>query len=66
MSDGPWHCRHPLAVDTAIAVCFTVTDLAITLVGATWWPERPGPLAWALLGAQALACLSLVARLGRP
>ncbi|MFE9120039.1 sensor histidine kinase [Streptomyces sp. NPDC007172] len=66
MSDGPWHCRHPLAVDTAIAVCFTVTDLAITLVGATWWPERPGPLAWALLGAQALACLSLVARRRAP
>lgn len=66
MSDGPWPHRHPLAVDAALAFCFALGDTAITLVGATWWPERPGPLAWTLLGLQALACLSLVARRRAP
>ncbi|WP_189765071.1 sensor histidine kinase [Streptomyces xanthochromogenes] len=66
MRDGPWHRRHPLAVDTAIAVCFALGDTAITLVGATWWPERPDTLARVLLGAQALACLSLVIRRRAP
>ncbi|MFG3280877.1 sensor histidine kinase [Streptomyces sp. NPDC048111] len=66
MRDGPWHRRHPLAVDTAIAICFTLADTATTLIGATWWPERPGTLAWTLLGLQALACLSLVVRRRAP
>uniref|UniRef100_A0AAU2VDV0 histidine kinase n=1 Tax=Streptomyces sp. NBC_00003 TaxID=2903608 RepID=A0AAU2VDV0_9ACTN len=66
MSDGPWHRRHPLAVDAALAFCFALGDVGLTLVGATWWPERPGGLAWTLLGLQALACLSLVARRRAP
>ncbi|GGT89424.1 sensor histidine kinase [Streptomyces violascens] len=66
MSVGPWHRRHPLAVDAALAICFALGDIALTLTGATWWPERPGPLAWTLLGLQALACLSLVARRRAP
>ncbi|MFI6683851.1 sensor histidine kinase [Streptomyces sp. NPDC050485] len=66
MSDGPWHRRHPIAVDTAIAVCFALLDSGMTLLGATWWPERPGGLAWAMLGVQALACLSLAARRRAP
>ncbi|WP_328314419.1 histidine kinase [Streptomyces sp. NBC_00442] len=66
MSEGRWHRRHPIAVDTAIALCFTLADTAATLTGATWWPERPGTLAWVLLGAQALACLTLVARRRAP
>ncbi|MFI6052028.1 sensor histidine kinase [Streptomyces violascens] len=66
MSDGPWYRRHPLVVDAALAFCFALGDIALTLTGATWWPERPGPLAWTLLGLQALACLSLVARRRAP
>ncbi|MFD7336358.1 sensor histidine kinase [Streptomyces violascens] len=66
MSDGPCHDRHPLAVDAALAICFALGDIALTLTGATWWPERPGPLALTLLGLQALACLSLVARRRAP
>ncbi|MFE3179456.1 sensor histidine kinase [Streptomyces violascens] len=66
MSDGPCHDRHPLAVDAALAICFVLGDIALTLTGATWWPEQPGPLAWTLLGLQALACLSLVARRRAP
>ncbi|MCX5384036.1 sensor histidine kinase [Streptomyces sp. NBC_00083] len=66
MSDGPWHRRHPHVVDAAIALCFTLADTAATLTGATWWPERPGTLAWALLGLQVVACLTLVARRRAP
>lgn len=66
MSDGLWHRRHPLAVDAGIAVCFAVGDGALTLVGATWWPARPGALAWAMLGVQTLACLSVVVRRRAP
>ncbi|MEW2133250.1 histidine kinase [Streptomyces sp. NPDC005435] len=66
MSDGPWHCRHRLAVDVAIAAAFVLLDTVLTLTGATWWPDRPGPLAWTLLGAQALACASLAVRRTAP
>ena len=66
MTDGPWHRRHPFAVDVVIAVLFALLDTTTTLLDATWWPARPGPLAWALLGAQALACLSLAARRRAP
>lgn len=58
--------RHPLAVDSALAVLFAALDTATTLLGATWWPRHPGTLAWVLLGVQALACLSLVARRRAP
>ena len=35
-------------------------------LGITWWPAHPGTLAWVLLGLQAAACLSLVARRRAP
>jgi signal transduction histidine kinase len=50
----------------AIAVLFALLDTATTLLGTSWWPERPGTLAWAMLGAQAAACLSLVLRRRAP
>ena len=49
-----------------IAVSFALLDTAATLAGITWWPAHPGPLAWVLLGLQAAACLSLVARRRAP
>ena len=49
-----------------IAVFFALLDTASTLVGITWWPAHPGTLAWVLLGVQAAACLSLVARRRAP
>ncbi|MEV0146207.1 MULTISPECIES: histidine kinase [unclassified Nonomuraea] len=58
--------RHRLAVDVAIAVALAALDTVLTLVHGSWWPERPGTPAWVLLGAQALACLSLVARRRAP
>jgi signal transduction histidine kinase len=45
----------------AIAVFFVLLDTGTTLVHASWWPAHPGPLAWAMLGVQAVACFSLVA-----
>ncbi|WP_055587574.1 sensor histidine kinase [Streptacidiphilus griseoplanus] len=66
MTDGPWHCRHPVAVDAAIAVLFALLDTGMTLLGATWWPAHPGTLARVLLGVQAAACLSLTARRRAP
>ena len=53
-------------MNVAIAVCFAVLDTTATLVGATWWPSRPGPLAWTMLVVQAVACLSLIARRRAP
>lgn len=58
--------RHCLAVDVAIAVAFALLDTFLTLTHASWWPDKPGTLAWVLLGAQALACLSLAARRKAP
>jgi len=66
MTYGAWHRRHRLAVDVTIAVLFALLDTGTTLVGATWWPRHPGLLAWVMLGAQAIACLSLVARRRAP
>ncbi|MEU0564223.1 histidine kinase [Nonomuraea sp. NPDC005983] len=66
MSDGPWRSRHCLAVNVAIAVFFVLLDTGATLVGAAWWPAQPGTLAWVMLGLQALACFSLVARRRAP
>ena len=75
--DGTYHCqvrkhlsssspRRDLAVDVAIAVSFVALDTAVTLVGGSWWPAHPGGLAWMLLAAQGLTCLSLVARRRAP
>ena len=58
--------RYWFAIDVAIAVFFALLDTAATLLGATWWPARPGPLAWSLLGLQALVCCSLVVRRRAP
>lgn len=66
MSDGPWHRRHWVAIDVAIAVFFVLLDTGATLAGATWWPAHPGPLAWVMLGVQAAACSSLVVRRRAP
>lgn len=62
MTDGPWHLRHWVAVDVAIAAAFVLLDTGTTLIGASWWPANPGTLAWVMLGAQALACASLAVR----
>ena len=61
-----WASRHRVATDVGIAVFFVVLDTASTLVGISWWPAHPGTLAWVLLGIQAAACLSLVARRRAP
>ncbi len=66
VSDGPWYRRHRLAVDVAIAAFFVLLDTVATLVGSSWWPAHPGPLAWAMLGLQAAACASLVFRRRAP
>ncbi|MGH3121959.1 MAG: sensor histidine kinase [Streptosporangiaceae bacterium] len=62
----PWYRQHWLAMDVAIAVLFVLLDTGTTLVGATWWPAHPGPLAWSLLALQAAACASLVVRRRAP
>ncbi len=66
MADGPWHRRHWVAVDVAIAVAFVLLDTGATLAGASWWPDRPDTLAWVVLGVQALACASLAVRRAAP
>jgi len=50
----------------ALAVFFTLLDTWITLIGGTWWPVHPGPLAWTMLGLQAAACASLIVRRRAP
>src|SRR5579875_1091162 len=55
-------CRNVTVVDTVIAVGFAALDTGTTLVGASWWPHHPPALAWILLAAQAIACLSLALR----
>ena len=66
MCGDHWWTRHPLALDVATAVFFVLLDIGLTLVGATWWPAHPGPLAWTMLGVQAAACASLVVRRRAP
>lgn len=53
-------------MDVTIAVFFVLLDTVTTLLGASWWPEDPGPLAWVVLGVQALAVSSLVVRRRAP
>ena len=66
MSDAPWYVRHRVAVDVGIATFFVLLDTGDTLVGGSWWPAHPGPLAVVLLCLQAAACFSLVARRRAP
>ncbi|MFC4493252.1 sensor histidine kinase [Streptomyces ovatisporus] len=66
MTDRPWHRRHRVALDVTIAVLFTLVDTVATVLGASWWPERPGTLAWVMLVLQAAACLSLAFRRRAP
>ena len=61
-----WWCRHQVAIDIAVAAFFVLLDTGATLVGASWWPARPGPLAWFMLGVQAAACASLAFRRRAP
>jgi hypothetical protein len=63
---GSWWCRHQTAIDVAMAGGFVVLDTSVTLAGNSWWPAHPGPLAWAMLIAQAAACASLAARRRAP
>ncbi|WP_042387183.1 sensor histidine kinase [Streptacidiphilus melanogenes] len=58
----PWHGKHWLAVDAALAGVFVALDTVATLGGASWWPAHPDSLAWSLLVVQALAVASLVFR----
>jgi signal transduction histidine kinase len=58
--------RNSVALDVALACFFVAVDTTATLGGASWWPSHPGKLAWAMLGLQALADASLVARRRAP
>jgi signal transduction histidine kinase len=70
VSSDQWWCshrvRHQVATDIVIAASFVLLDTAVTLAGASWWPARPGPLAWVMLGLQAAACASLAVRRRAP
>jgi len=59
MTDRPSGSRHRI-VDVTVAVAAVTLDTCVTLVGGSWWPQHPDTLAWVMLGAQALACGSLV------
>ncbi len=61
-----WPRNHPLAYDVGIAAGFVVLDTAVTLIGGEWWPAHAGPLAWVMLGLQAVACASLAFRRRAP
>ena len=73
MPSDPWWCRwhrhqvrHQVATDIAVAAGFVVLDTTVTLIGGSWWPARPGPVAWVMLGLQAVACASLAVRRRAP
>ena len=61
-----WPGRKSWLVDLAIAAGFVVLDTVLTLVGSSWWPERPGSLAWSFLVLQAVVNASLVLRRRAP
>ncbi|HEU5418444.1 MAG TPA: histidine kinase [Streptosporangiaceae bacterium] len=61
-----WWRRHRTAADVGAAAFFVVLDTVVTLIGGSWWPAHPGPLAWALLAAQAAAVATLVFRRRAP
>ncbi|MFB9628080.1 sensor histidine kinase [Nonomuraea helvata] len=54
--------RRDWIADIALAVGFAALDTVATLAGASWWPTQPNTIAWVLLGAQVLTCLSLAFR----
>jgi signal transduction histidine kinase len=54
------------SIDVLLAAFFVVLDTVLTLLGASWWPAHPGPLAWVMLAVQALANASLVFRRRSP
>jgi signal transduction histidine kinase len=54
--------RHWLVIDVSLAVGFAGLDTVLTLTGGSWWPAHPSTLAWSMLGLQAVADLTLVAR----
>lgn len=54
-------CQRRTAIDVAIAIGFIILDTGLTLLGGSWWPAGPGPMAWTLLSIQAVVCGSLVA-----
>ncbi len=58
--------RGSLLLDVLLAIGFALIDTGGTLAGWTWWPAHPGSLAWSMLGVQALADLSLIARRRAP
>jgi signal transduction histidine kinase len=66
MGTPTWLRRHRVVLDVALAITFALIDTGATLAGNSWWPARPGALAWAMLGVQVLADLSLVARRRAP
>jgi signal transduction histidine kinase len=61
-----WCRRHRTATDVGFAAAFVVLDTFVTLIGGSWWPAHPGPLAWALLAAQAAAVATLAFRRRAP
>jgi signal transduction histidine kinase len=61
-----WYNRHWFAFDVGLAGFLVLVDTVLTLSGATWWPDHPGPLAWTLLGVQAVCCASLAVRRRAP
>jgi signal transduction histidine kinase len=61
-----WLCRNQLAQDALVAGAAIVVDTVTTLIGSSWWPAHPGPLAWSMLVLQALADTSLVVRRRAP
>jgi signal transduction histidine kinase len=66
VSGHTWKSRRELLFDLAVALSFVALDTTLTLIGGSWWPVHPDGLAWALLVAQAVACLSLVVRRRAP
>jgi signal transduction histidine kinase len=65
MSIRSWASR-TIPLDVALACFFVLLDTTVTLAGGSWWPVHPDKLAWAMLGLQALADASLVARRRAP
>jgi signal transduction histidine kinase len=66
MGTRTWLRRHPLVLDALIALAFVLIDTVNTLGGGSWWPAHPNAVAWWMLGVQALADLSLIARRRAP
>lgn len=52
--------------DVVLALAFVVGDTLLTLSHGSWWPQRPGTVAWVLLGVQVLVGASLVLRRRAP